>query len=1105
MDRHITTTLLITAAILIVGHLAGLMITPQLFDAGIIGQLGIEIAWNLVAVMPPAIAGIIIVMRGHRSGYWFWILVPGILIWVMRPFGTFTNGWKLYWIDDFLSAYSREIWPVLWHGKSMSVGATTFFLGGFLMVLLAAMISGASIRQFKKDIRRAGRTMGKGYGGAGGGAARDGLPQSNWASRREVRKHFSHPGGIVLGELTDPIRDTPKFSPSKPRTWKRQGRGPLITMNPAEGNGHVLVTSQASAYKSTGIVIPNILHYDGPINVVDPKCELYERTRKARKDMGFDAVVIDAHNGYDPARFISLLAKDHPSAYLRMAKMMIPRGYASGVENGQFFKDAATALFTGLLGFYAENGSDNIIGDIAQILSLPAKEVHRAVKDKLEETKHDFIINRLKDLEGMESRFFHSIKTEITNNLLFAEFPDIQKYATMDENSPMLAKLVDPKTDIFLNIPQHVAEDFAPMMRLMLGSFLVAAQLIEVNEAPRARRLLIIDEAAKLGNMDVLENIRDRGRSIGLHLMMFYQTPGEIAKIWGREGMSSWRDGCSATVMGPVSARESAQDLSTMLGSRTVRVTTEGSSSQHQVMSPMGGSVSSSESEQLRDVPLISPTMISQLPRHASIITAPGFRPILGTKAPWFTRSDMRGKVRSTEAIAENLDVTASQKSLLKRLNRSQGAKASEDKTSSQADKQTSRREKTGGVDTQGDEAPRTASSHETASEAASPSEPPGDAGAKPAESVEPRADQETQTAETSADEGSKPASRPEADGPSDDETKPHEDADDDGFDIAHEKLVYAWQPKRVPPLLQPLWTLWCIYMIPRHDTPLNIRHDTGEIIPHPKDVSDGLLIIRLWDLMAWYTGHPDGRYELYDLKRRRRQWDGLEWRLHLLKCWIRNEPRGLPPGLQPKGDPPDHVTFRERISPATKDLKTTDARYDPVANAVKVPHTTKAPPPSVEWEPDDVGRLPLGQPPQLVFEHVLSADDPSGHPDNVSFLEFMRVKIEQDVLVEALLRHRQPLNEADMLFFDQWPEIPSQRAAQSGMSVSDWSAPLKDWNAVLWIDRIDNEWRLFRQAVYGPTGMPLGAARTWPIVDHNLEWLDKPIVRRPLWQDAWE
>ncbi|WP_419908391.1 hypothetical protein [Hoeflea sp.] len=72
--------------------------------------------------------------------------------------------------------------------------------------------------------------------------------------------------------------------------------------------------------------------------------------------MGFNPVVINGDNGYDPAKLIALLARDHPLAYLRMAGVMIPRGYG-GIENGQYFKDAATALFTGLPGYYAETGA----------------------------------------------------------------------------------------------------------------------------------------------------------------------------------------------------------------------------------------------------------------------------------------------------------------------------------------------------------------------------------------------------------------------------------------------------------------------------------------------------------------------------------------------------------------------------------------------------------------------------------------------------------------------------------------------------------------------------------------------------------------------------
>ena len=135
MDRHITTTLLLTAAILTIGHGAGLLISPQLFRSGIIGITGVEIGWTLIAIIPAAIAGIVIFARGHRAGYWAWILAPGIAIWVMRPFGSFDQGWQLHWAVKFIKAYAEQIWPVIWHGKTMTPPAIAFFTGGLVMAI----------------------------------------------------------------------------------------------------------------------------------------------------------------------------------------------------------------------------------------------------------------------------------------------------------------------------------------------------------------------------------------------------------------------------------------------------------------------------------------------------------------------------------------------------------------------------------------------------------------------------------------------------------------------------------------------------------------------------------------------------------------------------------------------------------------------------------------------------------------------------------------------------------------------------------------------------------------------------------------------------------
>ena len=634
---------------------AGLPALHRFYAIGWIPAHWYHPVFAALCVLPAAIAHAGAAYSGARGAAWWLAWLPGIAVYAAFPWPA-GGSWQPIWIFGHAWDWARTIF--LHYDTAPPFVFNSF--GAFVGMLTVTLVAGGKL--WLGMAKAAGR-----LGRDSAAAAEDALPSAKWASRGEVVDRFSVSGGIVLGELTDPVKDSPRFAPGRPLSWGGQGSGHLITMSPTDGNGHVLVTSQASGYKSTGLVIPNILTYNDPIVVFDPKCELYARTRKAREDMNFKPVVIDADNGFDPARLIAALAEDHPSAYLRMAKMMIPKGHG-GIENSAYFKAAATNLFTALLAHHGEAGSPCILQDIAELLAHSPDEIYAEVAEELGESKLPFVQNQLNALEGMDPKFWSSIKTEITNQLLFSEMPDVARYITMKEGSKLASQVLDPRCDIFLNIPQNVAEDFAPMLRLMLGSMLTAAEFIEVNEAPRARRLFLIDEAAKLGNMDILENIRDRGRSLGLHLMMFYQTPGEIERLWGRAGMTSWKDGCSATIMGPVSSRTSAGEVSAMIGTRTLRVRTESTSSSSQVLSPMSGNVSKSENEQLRDVPVISPTEISQLPRHASIITASGTKPILASKAIWFTREDMKGRARSTEDIKGDLAVNKARDALIERL-----------------------------------------------------------------------------------------------------------------------------------------------------------------------------------------------------------------------------------------------------------------------------------------------------------------------------------------------------------------------------------------------------------------------------------------------------
>ena len=593
----------------------------------------------------------------YAPALWIYVLQPRVLF--LPPYNTEIYLWT---VQQILKNFSGGVPPVYYYMMSVHIVMFILALGSIMRPILSIT---RALGEETQDF-----VLPTGMGGKGRRLGRHtaGLPDAKWATPREVRTNFSTQGGIVLGELTDPRKNS-KFDPRNPRSWKGQGKGELITLDPLQGNGHVLVTSQASGYKTSGIVIPNLLNYNGPVVVFDPKCEVYARTREARENMGFKTVVIDAEHGFNAVALIAYLAKQNQSDILySMAKLLIPESVGD-YENSKYFKDAARDIMAALLGYYVLKDSHDILGEIATTIGKPPT----AIFDQLSEDPAfnempRFVVNNITHLASIEDRAFESTRTEIMNSLTFINYPEVSQYMAMTPKSPSFAQIIDPKTDIFLNIPQQTAESFEPMLRLLLGSFLLVSERIEVPEAPRARRLFIIDEAAKLGKMDILANIRDRGRAIGLHLMMFYQTPGEIAKIWGRPGMQSWRDGCSATIMGPVSARENADDLSTMLGKQTLRLRTKNQNTSNPVMSPFGGTVGSGETEQIRDVALLSPTEISQLPGHAAIITALGHPPIMASKAIYFTRAGMKDRVWTTDEIAANSQAQQTQTALLQKL-----------------------------------------------------------------------------------------------------------------------------------------------------------------------------------------------------------------------------------------------------------------------------------------------------------------------------------------------------------------------------------------------------------------------------------------------------
>ena len=1591
MSRSDLLTYFCIALAFILTMLLGLYYLAGLYLNEKISSYGVETGWLLLAVVPGALVGITLIILGRRSAYWLWVFLPGVLVWTLRPWPRGCCEWELLGAWPYLAAYGWTIISAVRTETGLPPATIVGIVGTLVVLLLCALITGRTIRQTKKDIGAGMRDGALKPGTASGG----GLPQASWATAQEVRARFDHPGGIVLGEHTNPIDDTPDFTPDKSRTWaRRQGRGPLITMNPTDGNGHVLVLAASAGYKTSGIVIPNILHYDGPLVVFDPKGDLYARTKDARRAMGYTAVVIDAQNGFDPFKMIAPLATQVPSVYHTMAKTLMPLKSHTSTAS-EFFHDMTVSLFAALTAHFVAENKANVAQAISHFINRKREVVIRQARKIAEEHSLAFIKHELEGLAAVDDRTFPGLVKGISNKLSFIQFPDIANYATSRRSPQDHLASLGPKNDIYISIPGLFLQDFAPFPRLLIGSMFVVSELLEQPDRPRARRLFLIDEARVLGGMDVLNNVRDAGRSIGMHLMLIYQNLGQLNEAWGGQaGADAWLDSCEARVVSAVASSRTAADISVMLGNRTIRVTTGGSSSQSQVMSPMGGSMGSSENEQLREVPLMTQAALGQLPGHGSVIFTRRTKPILATKAIYFTRKDMKDRVKSPESVHDELDVTRRREAVLEGMENKTAAPDATEITQSQPhdpehpdqrepefDAQeapvspdianscvpdgappvdTTDQDEPGLQDDASPQEPETArqravplsvrasavsgpaqASFRSKRRAYPQSRPSADAlrpalvaraedlfraafgdpetpnarewrskttpaiamqlrGPKrgvwinhssgeggdlfdlvakvfcnlpnskadfpkvlaeterftgtataslPQATPRPRAENADQGARDAAQkqkmvdalrdlaqpvagspaviylaaraltrlpvealgwlppmpiqvagrpkiairspqcgalvvwardrgdnvtggqrilingdgtvmdtkvpkpafgaisgcparfaawhqEGSGPeplivaegsetalsiwqatghetwavfgvsgwtkvpiptdrpvilapdrdapdskaglafraalahhlgangdrpagcelrvapapepvgskrdlndtdqragpkavraaiaAARPPAalddDGQASDLpvqdkpptappgqptpariTKEHGSIDHSGAKAArpamrdghagtltkgnttHEAKTDAQAPQTrqapraderdalamagegvpaVPPgapmpqvrrlpgdapvpaptkaarvrtsrqdlnpdlyalwgrlgvpfgdldfgrsmtrtstrlpllgrTLRPLRDLWFRWMLPLGDVPLNLKLDPPQIIAHPRAATDGLKIVRIFDLIDWYLSHPDGRYELYDLKRRRRQFDGFEWRLHLLWCWVRNEPCGLPPGLRPSTDYPDHDNLRARISPATASFVPGPARYDTAHNAVPGRWSRPGHLSAIAlWTGAEVGPIPLEQPPQLIFEHVPAVTSPDISDDSDVMRWVSEFTLEHH-FVDALLRHRRPPQADDMKFLDAWPEIPRDYAGVLSVPLTSTDIPLNQWTSVVWVDRVGSEWRLFRQPIYGLTGYPLGAACTWPIVGRNLKWLDNPI-----------
>jgi type IV secretion system protein VirD4 len=497
---------------------------------------------------------------------------------------------------------------------------------------------------------------------------------SQWLPISDAQKLFPGPdpihGGVVVGEAYRVDLDRRiagvRFDPHNPVTWGRGGKAPLLIDPCTSGSGHSLVFAGTGGFKTTSAV-STALVWHGSSVILDPSIELGPMLAGAMRRQHKNVVHIGISDGGNAGpeqtgfNVLGWIDTAHPEAETHVHSIVswiydesaaaMPTT-APGRAEDPFFGKMGRNLVTCLL-------AHTIWCDPAQVeisLRTFVDAIGRPENDMLDllthiSAKSNSIMARRLAATLMNCRAEETFSGVFMNAVKGVEWLFTTAYANLVSVGDFdLQELLTDNTTVFLNISLRTLENTPPIARVLVGALLNTVYM--ANGRTQGRVLFLLDEAARLGRMKALETARDTGRKYGVTLHMLFQSIGQMAEAWGRDGTRAWIDAAAWIGYATIRAGGAGKDLSELLGSHGVLAWSEGDNQgRHQPGGLALGSRSHGSNVNVHEIrrSLITAAEMQQDLRDDEIIIVPaGGPPIRCSRAIYFRRPEMVTQVATS-------------------------------------------------------------------------------------------------------------------------------------------------------------------------------------------------------------------------------------------------------------------------------------------------------------------------------------------------------------------------------------------------------------------------------------------------------------------------
>ena len=448
---------------------------------------------------------------------------------------------------------------------------------------------------------------------------------SSWATKHELRKAgLMNNQGIFLGKIGNQYISS-------------------------DNDSHTIVAARTRTGKGVGLIIPNLLLWNGSVVCLDIKHENFNLTGQYRSEHSsgrvykWDPLADDMRShGFNP---LDQISKDPMN---RITDIRMIAGILMPIEGRDiFWITEARSLFVGLA-LYVLDQPDEImpstIGSIYRLLSAEAElgDICRLVVKKHPELNQAIVatMNRFANKAAKERS---GVKSQLDSAL--EPWKDAKIDAATSKSSFQLKELRKNKMSIYICVKPGQINQLSGIIRIFF-EFLINNITMDIPNKEQEPHdvLVVLDEMHMLGKMETIENAFTLSAGYGCRVLAAIQDFSVLDRVYGKEGRKAIFSNCENQIFFRPRVLDTAKEISSMLGTRLVETT---SYSQKSSFNYEPQTKTTTQQEK----PLMSAAKIMKLNSNKGILISSNDNPVLFDKIKYYKDKNFKNRIKNPPII----------------------------------------------------------------------------------------------------------------------------------------------------------------------------------------------------------------------------------------------------------------------------------------------------------------------------------------------------------------------------------------------------------------------------------------------------------------------